>query len=55
MIKVHNNTLLFNISYDFQKKYYVKRKNVKVKITIKEPDLTKHLQSLQILNQILQN
>jgi hypothetical protein len=54
-IKVHNNTLLFNISYDFQKKYYVKRKNVKVKITIKEPDLTKHLQSLQILNKILQN
>ena len=54
-IKVHNKTLLFNISYDFQKKYYVKRKNVKVKITIKEPDLTKQLQSIQILSQILQN
>ncbi|MHA1474556.1 MAG: permease prefix domain 1-containing protein [Promethearchaeota archaeon] len=54
-IKVQNNKVIFNIPYDFQKKYTVRRKNVKIKITIQEPDLTKQLQSIQILTQILQN
>jgi hypothetical protein len=54
-IRVRNNRVTFNIAYDFQKKYTVKRKEVKVKLTIEEPDLSKQLQSVQILTQILQN
>ena len=53
-IRVRNNRVTFNIAYDFQKKYTVKRKEVKVNLTIEEPDLTKQLESIQMLTQILQ-
>ena len=53
-LKIHDNQVIFNIFYDFQKKYTLKRKNVKVKITIQEPDLSYQLQSIRILHQILQ-
>ena len=54
-IRVRGNRVTFNIAYDFQKKYTVKRKEVKVKLTVEEPDLTKQIQTIQILTQILQN
>ncbi|MHA1746878.1 MAG: HAAS signaling domain-containing protein [Promethearchaeota archaeon] len=54
-IRVRGNRVTFNIAYDFQKKYTVKRKEVKVKLTVEEPDLTKQLQTIQLLTQILQN
>ena len=54
-IRVRDNRVTFKIVYVFQKRYTPKRKEVKVKITIEEPDLTKQIQSIQVLSQILQN